>query len=460
MEDIKENEKAKEEGISESENNSQIKLNKYKKYSIDIKIKIINLIKGGNSLHSIEEKYGIDRHCIRDWLNNEEKLIIINNKTEKYRLPGGGRLPEYQCIDEELCSYIDYLRAMGIAVSTNQIIVKAIELLPKLKEKSYHSLCNYCYRFLKRKKYSFRKVTRISQQLKNRPLDQLLEFLRINIRIRKDLQIISELNRIGNCDETPIWFNMIENTTVEKIGTRTVKVKSFGNEKSRISCLLCITGGGLKLPPLIVFKGKPNGKLYNKLINNSYVLKKNIFIECQENAWVTEAIFYKWLESIWFRTFKTKPSKGTLLVFDRAKSHFSDRINELFKNNSSKFSLIPPGQTKYVQPLDVSINKPFKAAMHRAYTEFQISNGNTKTPTHENIIEFVYNTWYKPDIIKEDIIRNSFKTCGISNNLDGSEDDLFNWPDDIEPEDDVINEMPKDDYSDGDEEQESDEDSE
>ena len=58
------------------------------------------------------------------------------------------------------------------------------------------------------------------------------------------------------------------------------------------------------------------------------------------------------------------------------------------------------------------------------------------------------------------IIRNSFKTCGISNNLDGSEDDLFNWPDDIEPEDDVINEMPKDDYSDGDEEQESDEDSE
>ena len=93
MEDIKENEKAKEEGISESENNSQIKLNKYKKYSIDIKIKIINLIKGGNSLHPTEEKHGIDRHCIRDWLNNEEKLIIINNKTEKYRLPGGGRLP-------------------------------------------------------------------------------------------------------------------------------------------------------------------------------------------------------------------------------------------------------------------------------------------------------------------------------------------------------------------------------
>ena len=39
----------------------------------------------------------------------------------------------------------------------------------------------------------------------------------------------------------------------------------------------------------------------------------------------------------------------------------------------------------------------------------------------------------------------SFKICGISNNLDGSEDNLFNWPDNIEPENDVVNEMPKDD---------------
>ena len=147
---------------------------------------------------------------------------------------------------------------MGITVSNNQIIVKAIELLPILKERSYHSLCNYCYRFLKRKKYSLRRVTRIAQRLKNRPLDQLLEFLLINIRIRKELQIITDLNRIGNCDETPIWFNMIENTAVEKIGSRTIKVKSFG--KSRISCLLYITGGGIKLPPLIFFKGKPDGK--------------------------------------------------------------------------------------------------------------------------------------------------------------------------------------------------------
>ena len=58
---------------------------------------------------------------------------------------------QYKYIDEKLCSYLDYLRVMGIAVSDNQKIAKAIELLPILKEKSYHSLFNYCHRFLERK---------------------------------------------------------------------------------------------------------------------------------------------------------------------------------------------------------------------------------------------------------------------------------------------------------------------
>ena len=37
-----------------------------------------------------------------------------------------------------------------------------------------------------------------------------------------------------------------------------------------------------------------------------------------------------------------------------------------------------------------------------------------------------------------------------------SEDDLFKWPDDISPDDYVINEMSKDDYSDGDGEESED----
>ena len=52
---------------------------------------------------------------------------------------------------------------------------------------------------------------------------------RVNIiKFRKDMQIIEDLNRIWNVDETPIWFDMTYNTTISKIGEKSIKVRTFG----------------------------------------------------------------------------------------------------------------------------------------------------------------------------------------------------------------------------------------
>ena len=45
------------------------------------------------------------------------------------------------------------------------------------------------------------------------------------------MQIFEDLNRIGNVDETLIWFDMTYNTTISKIGPKSVKVRSFGGER-------------------------------------------------------------------------------------------------------------------------------------------------------------------------------------------------------------------------------------
>ena len=60
-----------------------------------------------------------------------------------------------------------------------------------------------------------------------------------------------------------------------KIGERNINVKTFGRERNRISIILCISASGLKLPPLIIFKDQPNGRIEKVLSINIHVKLKN-----------------------------------------------------------------------------------------------------------------------------------------------------------------------------------------
>ena len=55
-----------------------------KKYSIDFKLKDINLEHLNISIHSISNKLGIDRKIIRDWVNKEPTLSDIPNKDSRF----------------------------------------------------------------------------------------------------------------------------------------------------------------------------------------------------------------------------------------------------------------------------------------------------------------------------------------------------------------------------------------
>ena len=116
---------------------------------------------------------------------------------------------------------------------------------------------------------------------------------------------------------------------------------------------------------------------------------------------------------------------------DRATTHFSERIKDLFAENKSKYVLIPPGATRYLQPLDIAINKPFKDDMRKKYNEFAIKYGGNKKPVSEDLIEWIVSSWYDPKVIPKEMIINSFKKTAISNKMDGSEDNMFEWPEEL-----------------------------
>ena len=60
-------------------------------------------------------------------------------------------------------------------------------------------------------------------------------------------------------DDTPVWSDMVSNTTADTTGARTVTRKSAGHEKCRVSVYLTGKVDGMKLKPFIVFKNAKRG---------------------------------------------------------------------------------------------------------------------------------------------------------------------------------------------------------
>lgn len=89
--------------------------------------------------------------------------------------------------------------------------------------------------------------------------------------------------------------------------------------------------------------------------------------------------------------------------------------------------MIPGGCTSVLQPLDVCLNKPFKVNIRRKWNEWMIAGdkqltkaGYLKRPALATVCQWVIDAWNE---IPTDMVIRSFLKCGISNSIDGTEDD-------------------------------------
>ena len=60
-------------------------------------------------------------------------------------------------------------------------------------------------------------------------------------------------------DQTPIFFSVVPNTTLNRVGDRSVNVHSSSSSTMHVTVALTVTAPGGLLPPMFVFKAKPGG---------------------------------------------------------------------------------------------------------------------------------------------------------------------------------------------------------
>ena len=141
------------------------------------------------------------------------------------------------------------------------------------------------------------------------------------------------------------------------------------------------------------------------------------------------------------------------LVLDIHRAQKTQEIQDVLEAEcNTSITYVPGGCTSLVQPVDVSFNKPFKSAVERQATQHMQENLDSYVHGQINasarrvlFTKWVGQAWEEVSADKELIVR-SFKKCGISVPIDGSEDEQIH----IQGLEEYAVEEEDDDYTDGD----------
>ena len=119
---------------------------------------------------------------------------------------------------------------------------------------------------------------------------------------------------------------------------------------------------------------------------------------------------------------------------------FNGAVEDLLDRQNVDVAVISGGLTLVLQLLDKCINKPFKAKVRAQYETWMVNGPFTYTPSgkkralsKEMVLRWIDRAWRE---IPVELITRSFKSCGISNALDGTEDDAV-WDDEEEEAEDI-----------------------
>ena len=117
------------------------------------------------------------------------------------------------------------------------------------------------------------------------------------------------------------------------------------------------------------------------------------------------------------------------MVWDMFSAHLKDSIKSAVVGKNSEMCIIPGGLTSLLQPLDVCLNKPFKDRVRQMWSDWICSDavkttksGLPQRPDLTLVCRWVKDAW---DAMPREMIQKSFLKCGISNALDGTEDDAI-----------------------------------
>ena len=196
---------------------------------------------------------------------------------------------------------------------------------------------------------------------------------------------------------------MPHRTTVDFVGARSIEAKTSGNEKKRFTVCLTIAANGRLLPAYVLFqKLKKVPKV---------TLPSNVLINVNESGTMIESLVCDYFNKV----FGQDAAHNKQIIFmNEFKSHFTQPVIETLQRMQVNAHKIPGGYTSSLQPLDVSINKPFNQLYRDEWEAWldgpdpiYTKKGNRQKPSYQCIVDMISRCLIKMESQIE-MIKNSF----------------------------------------------------
>lgn len=383
-----------------------------KAISFEEKLAIVRRYRSGESLSALNRQTGYQRQQIKKWAAREDAFQSSAKTRQRSRLSGAGSKPKFPQIEDELYSWFQSQRKNSLQVNYRLLRRKAREMGDNhgVTEADFPISDCWLHSFCRRHRITSRRITHRGQQ-DNRSAEEIgkvaVEWLR---KLQTETAPFSA-DHIFNMDETPAYFDMSADSTLHFKGDKNVDGLDCGNRKTRFTVVLCASACGKLTPTMIIFKGLKNVPKLN--------LPRNIHVRVSEKGSMNTLLMKEWQKCCFSSRGSYLANSPSLVILDSYGTHCKEEIQREFTSTyKSEVLILPPRTTSFLQPIDVGVNYPFKAALKRHWdTWFQSGpqeftpKGYRRRPSYQDIVDMVSLSLKE---ISERTIVTSFECCGIS----------------------------------------------
>ena len=234
-----------------------------------------------------------------------------------------------------------------------------------------------------------------------------------------------DLDHVLNVDETGVCCEGTSTKTIcfdeeeKNEGRKAIKhpaTKSVNKDKENLTVVLTGSWTGVKLPAMLIFPDKGVKKLDRDVPENICKVHR------EEGSYMDRKTMETWVSKV-LNPYSRKLSsnKKGLLLLDNFAGHISPEIKKAIQGYNYDVETLPANTTKYLQPLDLSVNRAFKSYISDQWENYA-SNLTDKDVTRTNKYQApsrgVKMTWISRawSQVKAESVANGFnifKTCQL-----------------------------------------------